>query len=504
MAHNMPPVRVFTALLMFRDGVPHAVRFWTLMIFILFYQCTGGVYLASITQIQGELAYISEDVTMASYCSLIGLNMIFPVLFRWKFYFYTRQMWFVSATGSLICAVAAYYASVPWLFCTVCLAAGYFKMMGMFACVSNVQLNWTPTRNFGVFLPIIYLFVLSAIRITDITATWIQYYSNWKLMYGIIVIMMLFVDAVTCFMMKPDHRCAPFMPLKGVDWTGHALWTAVCVCGAYIFNYGEHYEWWSSMEIRRAACLFAVLLTAAVLWMLHKKEKAFITANAFRYPITYYLWGLLFGVTVIAGVAHYVQPIYINGVLGYDSINAVDLNYPQLAGIVLGVILAFYAIIRLRWSLRQYFFVNVMFLLFYAATMYFIVTPETAKEYLYIPAFCLAVGEAMMETGATYALSQKVPWPVFFMNITIIGFVRCGLGTSAGAAIMENAFAKLNLEYGMVDAIRESYGAGAQICLVLITLILLSNFKSVPRKLVPKVISVFRMMNTKVSPTSAD
>lgn len=494
MAHNMPPVRVFTSLLMFKNRVPHAIRFWTLMVFILFFQCTGGVYLASITQIEGDLAFWSEDVTMASYCSLIGLNIIFPVLFRWKFFFYTRQMWFVAATGSLLCAVLAYYINMPWLFCGVCLFAGYFKMMGMFACVSNVQLNWTPTRSFGVFLPIIYLFVLGAIRITDIAATYIQYYSNWKLMYCLIVVMMLFIDAVVYFMMKPDHRCAPFVPLKGVDWVGHIMWTATCVAGAYIFNYGEHYEWWSSTQIVNATIVFVSLIVISILWMLHKKEKAFITAQAFKYPVTYYLWVILFAVTIVSGLAHYVQPIYVNGILGYDSLNAVDLNYPQLAGIIMGGILAFYAIIKLRWGVRQYFCVTFMFFMSYVATMYFIAVPGLPKEYLFIPAFCLAVAEIMMETGATYTLSQRVPWPVFFMNITIIGFIRCGLGSSAGAAIVERLFDINNMQYGVADAIRQCYGVGSLICVAAFILILVSNFKAVPRTLVPKVITVFRIL----------
>lgn len=494
MGHAMPPVRTFTELRMFKPWVPHSIRFWLLMVFILFFQFTGGVYLASITQIQGELAYISEDVTMASYCSLIGLNMIFPMLFRWKFFFYTRQMWFVASIGSLACAVLAFYINVAWIFCLVCLFAGYFKMMGMFACVSNVQLNWTPTRSFGVFLPIIYLFVLGAIRLSDITATWVQYYTNWKLMYCVIVVMMLFIDTVVYFMMSHDHRCAPFVPLKGVDWAGHILWTGTCLAGAYIFNYGEHYEWWESREIWTATWLFIALAVTSVIWMLHKKDKAFITKEAFRFPVTYYLWILLFAVTVISGVAHYVQPIYVNGILGYDSMNAVDLNFPQLAGIVMGCILSFYGIIKLKWSLRQYFFVNFIFFALYCGTMYFTALPDTPKEYLFVPVFLLAVGEIMMETGATYALSQHIPFMSFFMNITIIGFVRCGLGSSAGAAIVERAFAKLTLEYGTLDAVRECYGTGELAAIAMLALVLASNFKSVPRQLVPKIISVYRMM----------
>lgn len=494
MAHGMPPVRVLTALLMFKPWVPHRLRFWSLMLFILFYQFTGGIYLSSISQIQGELAFWSEDVTMASYCSLIGLNIIFPALFRWKFYFYTRQMWFVASIGSLICAVAAYYCVIPWLFSGICLFAGYFKLMGMFGTVSNVQLNWTPTRSFGVFLPIIFMFVLGTLQLANIVSTYVAYYANWRLMYCVIVVMMVIVDAVVYFMMNPDHRSGPYVPLTGFDWIGHILWACVCISGAYIFNYGEHYEWWESREICMASLVCLVLLALAVMRMFRLGDKAFIVPQAFTYPVTWFLLLLLMCINVILGVAHYVQPIYINGVLGYDSLNANDLNWPHLSGIVIGAILAYWLIIRLGWSIRRYFFFNMLIFCAYAVTMYFICTPDTPKEYLAIPMFMLGIADVLIETGATYALSQKVPWQVFFMNITIIGFVRCGLGSAAGAGIVENMFAKFSQEYGVICAIRESYGVSAWIAVACIVLILATNFKSVPRKLLPKWSTVVRTL----------
>ncbi len=494
--HGAPPVRMVMALSMYKQGVPRRMRFWLIMMFVLFYQFSGAVYVSSISQIQGELAYISEDITMASYCSLIGLNIIFPVLFRWKFYFYTRQMWFVSSVGCMLSAIAAMYVHEAWLLWIVCLLAGYFKMMGMFACISTSQLNMTPTRNFGVFLPVIYLFVLGAVRISDVTATWLAYYYNWKLMYPIVVVMMLAIDAIVYFMMKPDHRSGPYVPLNGVDWIGQALWIGTSVAAVYIFNYGEHYDWWESQEIWTATWILIVLSILTFLRMKTVKEP-FISPKAFTFPITYFLMAILFGVAVVSAIAHYVQPIYINGILGYSSISGIDLNYPQLAGIIMGAILAYFVLVRLKWTMRQYLFVNVTFFFMYASTMYFIATPYTTKEMLYVPAFLLSVAEVMMETGATYFLSQNVAFPVFFMNITIIGFVRCGVGTSAASAIIERFFVWNAGQYTIEDSIRECYGVGVWVCIAMIIMVLLSNFKQVGRQLVPKVITMFKIASSR-------
>lgn len=138
-------------LLVYKPWVPRRLRFWLILMFAFFYQLSGGVYLAALSQMVGELSFLNEDVTMASYCSLIGLNMIFPVLFRWKFYFYSRQMWFVSSVGSIVCAVAAPYSTIPWVLWIVCLFAGYFKMMGMFGCMSTVQLHNPDTQLWCLF-----------------------------------------------------------------------------------------------------------------------------------------------------------------------------------------------------------------------------------------------------------------------------------------------------------------------------------------------------------------
>lgn len=494
MAHDMPPVRLLTQLLMFKTWVPRPVRFWTLMVFIVLFQFTGGIYVSSISQIQGELAFISEDVTMASYCSLIGLNMIFPMLFRWKFYFFTRQMWFVASIGSLVCAVAAFYCQAAWLLGGICLLAGYFKLMGMFATVSNVQLCWTPTRSFGVFLPIIFMCVLGTLQLANITATWLAYYANWKLIYCVVVVMMLAIDAATYFMMKPDHRCGPFVPLKGVDWTSQLLWAGMCVAGAYVFNYGEHYEWWDSPRIQAASAIAVAMLILAIARMLRLGERAFIAPSAFSHPVTYYLIVLLMGVNIVLGAAHYAQPIYVNAILGYDSINAIDLNWPQLAGIIMGAIFSFWAIVKLQWSLRRYFFCCVLIFLAYALTMYFIAVPQTPKHFLAVPIFMLGFADVMIETGATYALSQKLPWPAFFPNITIIGFARCGLGTAAGAAIVERAFASLSRQYGAADAVRETFGLSAWVLTALLLLILASNLSPAPRRLLPRWATVVRLL----------
>lgn len=424
----------------YKPWVPRQLRFWLIIMFAFFYQLSGGVYLAALSQMVGELSFICEDVTMASYCSLIGLNMIFPVLFRWKFYLYSRQMWFVSSIGSIICAIAAPWSTVPWLLWLVCLFAGYFKMMGMFACMSTIQLNITPTRNYGVFFPVVYILVCGAIQVSGLMTAYLSFDFNWRYVYLIIIGLMLVVDAIVYFLMNHDHRCAPYIPLKGVDWTGHVLWIATCCIAAWIFNFGEHYDWWESREIWCATWLF-IIVFALTLIESHYHKNPFISLGAFRYTTTWKVVFVLAGIAVLQASAHVLQPVFMNTVAGYDYFTIVGFNYPEIYGIVIGAVFTYLTLVRWKWRPKIFFFACFLLTTFYIIATYFLIDPATEAWQFYIPLFAFGMGEVMMESGATYMVCTTIPFQHTFMNVAIVGFVRCGVGTAAAGAAVERMFA---------------------------------------------------------------
>jgi hypothetical protein len=515
---KMPPVNYIRQLLMFESCVPRRMRFWLVVMMAIFYQFAGGVYLASLTQMSSEMAFLSEDVMMGSYCSLIGLNMIFPMLFRWKFGLYTRQMFFVSSIAIIACSVGAMYANTPFLYWVICLFAGYFKMMGMFACMSTIQLNITPTRNFAVFFPVIYIIVCGSIQLSGLTTAYVTYYTNWRMMNLVVLGMMLIIDVIVYFFMKHDHRSGPYIPLKGIDWIGQILWIFTCCIGAWVFTYGEHYDWWDSSEIRFGTWLFIVSLVATLTYSKFRKEP-YISLHAFRYPEAWRMMFLLLGIAVLQGAAHVLQPTFLSGVLNYDSLNIISLDYPELAGVIMGAILNYFTLIRWKWSIKQYLFFTFFMLFYYLMSMYWICDDQIDKEMMYLAMFALGVSEIMMESIATYYLSQNIPFQHFFQNITIIGFVRCGVGTAAGSAIVHRLFnwsaaskfmivsesfdkAETFMSSGsLIDmqvlllSIKECYGYLCMLGIVFLLLILMSKYRSAMVHFLPSMMSVRSWMS---------
>ena len=520
---KMPPVNMIRQLLMFNPGVPRPLRFWAIVMFAIFYQFAGGVYLASLSQMMGELAFLSEDITMGSYCSLIGLNLIFPMLFRWKFGLYTRQLFFVSSIVIIICNIAATYITVPWIFWIICFLAGYFKMMGMFGCMSSIQLNITPTRNFAVFFPVIYVIVCGSIQLSGIVTSYVTYFTNWRMMNLIVTVMMLIIDAIVYFFMRRDHRSGPFVPLKGIDWIGQILWVLVCVTFTWIFTFGEHYDWWESSEVWGATLIFITLLATVLIYSLFKKEP-YIDLKAFSYPITWSIIVVLIGMSIIHGSAHVLQPVFLSGILNYDSLNVISLNYPELAGVVMGAILAYFILVRWKWGVKKYLFMTFLMATYYAMSMYFMCDTATDKETMYLAMFALGVSEVMIETIATYILSQNIPFKHFFMNITIIGFWRCGPGTAAGGALVHRLFnwttdknimiASENVTpaslfsgnapafdiQGLLMGIKETYGFMILTGILMLIIILLSNYRTTITRFVPRMIAVRNWMVNKNAP----
>lgn len=523
--HKMPPVNLIRQLLMYRDGVPRRLRFWLFIFFALIYQFSGGVYTASLNQMVGELAFLSEDVIMAGYCTLIGLTIVFPMLFRLKFRFFTRQLFFIAGIGLIICNILTMYVTIPWVIWIICFIVGVLKMMGMFGCMSSIQLCITPTRNFGVFFPVVYILVCGAIQLSGMCTAYITYFTNWKLMNAVIILLLTVHCGLVFYLMKKDHRPGPYLPLNGVDFIGFGLWSMILLTGTWICTFGEHYDWWDSPEINIASGIFVTLLGICLLWS-NRCQEPYISLKSFTYPRVINIVITLTGITIMQAAAHSLQPIYVNSILHYDSLNTISLNFPELAGIVFGALLAYYTIVRWKWSIKKYLFFVFALVTYYILSMYYIIDTDTSKETMYIALIAFGMAEVMMESIATYYLSQAIPFIHFFQTIAIIGFIRAGFGTALGAAIVHRLFnwsmsknfmtSSSNIDginnidlppfadlsniittQSLMISLKECYGFLIALGIIMLIIVLLSNYKTSIKRLLPRIMSVRMWLSRK-------
>ena len=157
----------------FKEWVPMWARVGIFLFCIMVFQCSGGIYLVSVNEMMGATSLMQEDILMAGYASFIGLTMAFPVLFRLKFRFPTRTILPAVAIGLIVCNLVTMQTRNLPLLAVTCFIAGFLRMWGTFECFSSIQLRITPTRDFAVFFPVIYLSIFGYIQLSGLTATYL-------------------------------------------------------------------------------------------------------------------------------------------------------------------------------------------------------------------------------------------------------------------------------------------------------------------------------------------
>lgn len=166
----------------------------------------------------GGKALLQEDIMMAGYVGFIGMTMIFPLMFRIKFRFKSRDTLMAVATGIALCNIVTLYTRNLPVLLTACFIAGSLRMVGTFECLSNLQLKITPTRNMTVFFCAVYTLVLVSMQLSGITAVYLDYFLSWQYMHVLIVGLYVVVALCALLLMK-DMRMMKKLPLYGIDWT---------------------------------------------------------------------------------------------------------------------------------------------------------------------------------------------------------------------------------------------------------------------------------------------
>lgn len=506
-------------LLMFREWVSLPLRFWLYMAFGFLYQYVGNINTASITQIISEEAFLNEDIQMAGYCMLGGITVCFPVMYRLKFFLYTRQLFFVAGIGLIVCNVISMAVSIPWVIWIVSFIAGFFKMLGMFGCTSVFRLCVTPSRNYAVFFPVVYIMVCGATHLSGLTTVYLAYYGNWRLMNLFVIALLIIHCGLVYFLMKPDHRPGPFLSLQGIDALGFVLWSIFLISGIWLFTYGEHYDWWRGPQIWKATVVSLSFFIAAVCRSKFR-EKPYLSLSIFGYRATQQLMALLLGIGILQAAPRLLQSVYLNAVLHYDSLSVISLNKPQLYGTVVGSLLAFFTLVKWHWNFKQYFVFALCLATFYEAAMYFLIDGDTYREAFYIPLFALGVSEVMIGSASNVYMSQSVPFSHFFFGLSAIGYVRCGIGSAASAAFLQRLYnwslAKNSMtSYSGLDgevmpfdlprwgdttsavskqvimlSVKECFGYLVLLGMLLTLLILLSNYRTTVVRLLPRMTAI--------------
>jgi len=503
------------------DFVPFKLRFLIFITIIIVYQFTGGVFLSAVTQMAGSMSWINEDIMMAGYATLVGQTIIFPVLFRILFRFKTRDLLMVVTlaliAGDLICMYSDFVPLVVF----VSFLCGALRMVGTFICWNNIQLNITPTRDFAVFFPFLFTFVLGCIQLSNLATGYSILAFDWKAMHLFTAAALLITFLLIHITMRRHFRQGLYMPLLGIDYLGGLLWSVFLMTLVFIGVYGVHYDWLNGKEIPQAT----ILMIVSLVMIIHRESTVrhpYIPLDTFRQPNMLNLLFLAGCLTLMSVTSGGLQNIFTGEILHFDTFYNISLNWGAFVGVLAGAGFFYIAVVRYKWRVKTVLFAGFSCFTLYQMMLYFLIDGSTDKEMLYLPMFLKGAGLVIIYTGLTYKMSGSVTFNYYFQAMCVIGFIRTTFGNAMSSAIVTqtyNAVRQKNLAllsseldwmnpltknfydlYSEVQrqatmvSLKEVYGYAVLVGIVIFMIILLADYRKQVMPNMQKLVDIWKMV----------
>ena len=446
---------------MFNAWVPEGVRPWIYIVFACLFQLSGGVYFSSISHMVGATSLMREDLQMIAMFGVVGVNMPFPFLFRYKLRFTNKQLLINAALVIAACNIVALWLltghlsvaqdlRVP-LLCLVSFVAGYFKLCGTFECFSNIRLWLSPKQDFGIFLPSIYIIILAAAPASNWMALQLtQWLGSWQLMHWLMVGLMLIVVLIQVVMCHGFRFMKP-LPLVSLDYLGMVLWSAVMLEIIWLFTYAEFYNWWQSPVWCTVLAALPVIIAMAVHRM-RRIRHPYLDNAVFTHWRLVPILGMFFVAEVMNATPHALQNTLTDGVLRFGWTTTAHLYLFEIVGSVIGCVFTILwagrnvnlgseathrwgPLPRLGFKYTHLLTVGFGALLLYQVLLYFYVSPQLNIERLWLPTTLRTFGYAIFFSTMTLYLKDLIEFPTFFHALTVSGFIRNGVGESICSGI---------------------------------------------------------------------
>ena len=500
----------------FREWVPDGCRFWVYILFLVAFQFSNGMYFTAMAQMQGTHSLTMNDVKMMSHALLIGLTVYFPLAFRLKFRFTNRTSLITAATGLALCNLIVPHVGNPLLLCLLAFVAGFFRLYGTFECFSNILPKITPTYNYAVFLSFVFFVVLGVIHVFDALSIRLIYYYDWQHLHLLAIGLLLVVILLATVLMRP-FRPMPKMPLFGIDWIGFFLWSVFILSAIFVVQYGHQLDWLHSPYIRVAIGVVLISLGFNLARMNYFRHP-FLEIAAFRVNHLTSLLIAFLCLGILLASKNTLQNTFTGGVMHWDAISVGNLKWLEFAGALLGALFSWYALVRLKWSHKLVTFVGFAMVGVYVASMYFLMSPSTNIEKLYLPLICCNFGHLAIFIALTVYIQATAPFKNYFQVLCILGFVRTGIGSPIGDALYQHgimglmgkhlsaighhvnvsllgnpsALGHLGTE-AMVSTLRELYGYTFIFAIVVLLLLAASRFQHQVKRRIPSLKTIYRL-----------
>ncbi|MBQ9534170.1 MAG: hypothetical protein IJR71_09485 [Prevotella sp.] len=476
---------------MFNTWVPERIRPWIFLLCAFLFQLSGGVYFSLNGHMMGSTSMMREDLQLIAMFGVVGVNMPFPFIFRFKMRFTNRQLMINAAAVIIACNILCMYVTSLPLLCAISYIAGFFKLCGTFECFSNIRLWISPRQDFGVFLPGIYIIILMAAPASNWTALWLtQTLGSWQAMHWFMCVLMLIV-ILTVYSLTHNFRMFPHVPLISLDILGCLLWSAMMLEIIWLFTYGEYYNWWDS-RLWRGVLLSLPVTIAICLLRSRRIRHPYISFDIWKHWRLLPILGMFFVAEMMNATPHVLQNVLTGGVLHFGWTTTKELYLMEMVGYVAGCAFTIFWHRPLNQKYTRLLSVGFAALLLHHVIMYFQVTQGLPIERLYLPTFLRTFGYAIFFSTMTLYLKDLIEFPTFLMALTVSGFIRNGVCESMCSGVYGYGFRykltealsrgiQTDIVQTLMTATKEMYGIVCLIGVFILLLMLLYDVQPIRR-----------------------
>ncbi|MDO4190334.1 MAG: hypothetical protein Q4D14_01425 [Bacteroidales bacterium] len=435
-----PPRNMGFVMPMFKSWVPRGLQPWIYVVTVFCVQFSSGVYLGALDNIRGTTSFMIEDLVMLLYAGLAGMAIYFPLLFRMKFRFTNQQLLIGAAVTIAVCNLITMHATSMFVLVPICFIAGMAKLQGTFECMSNIQLWFTPKRDFGVFFPVLHIVLLTAIEGSGFLAAFIAHHFTWQMMHVYTVGTMSFVVLTQLVLCRPFCPLPQRLSLKGIDFPTGLLISALMLVVSYMLVYGDYYMWFDAFHMRVMLGITFVLLSF-VLHRVYTLKEPYVELQLFKYKNVVPIIGVVAIAELLLGCEHTLEEILYSTVIPLEELTKEKQFLWALPGIYIGVIVSLIWLAWKKWEVWHLVGIGFGCILMYALLMYFRLDVNVNIEQ-----FRLAI---MFRGCATCILAVTLMWGLetsvhdldhFFMGLFVFNILHMYLAGAAGYGIYTTLF----------------------------------------------------------------
>lgn len=423
---------------MMRSFVPRRLQPWLYVFMAVTFQLSGGLYMGTLSHMMGETTLMREDLQMCLYANLAGMAIYFPLLFRMKFRFTNKTLLAAAALTVLACNALVTCTTFLPLLWALCFIEGIGKIQGTFECMSTIQLWMTPKRDFTVFFPLLHIIILGSMQVSDLLSTWLAYYFHWTGMQWFMCGVML-IDLLVLTCCTRHFRIVKKFPLLGIDWLGGLLWALLLLEVAYFLCYGDYYDWFNSRVMRLMIPIIFVTLLLCLGRMFHIRHP-YYEPQMWTYRHLLPILLLITLVEMLLASEHVLEEVFCSEVMHYSDMVSVLLDWPMLAGVLAGCLLAYWWMHLRRFSYIRLLAVGLAAVALYLTGFYFTVSSDIALWQLALPTLCRGVGYAILSATFMVCLEEIMTFQHFFQALSVFNMLHMVAGGVMGAALYTQGF----------------------------------------------------------------